>query len=51
MDFGLPTEVEEFRAEVRSFLAQHVTSGVIERAHTTGTFHDQELHQAMAAEG
>ena len=51
MDFSLPAEIEEFRAEVRNFLTEHVTSDVIERAHATGTFHDQGLHLAMAAEG
>jgi len=51
MDFSLPAEVETFRAEVRAFLAEHVTDEVIERAHTTGTIHDAELHKQMAAEG
>lgn len=51
MDFSLPPGVESFRAEVRTFLAEHVTDDVIERAHTTGTVHDWDLHREMAAQG
>jgi hypothetical protein len=51
MDFSLPTEVEAFRAEVRAFLAEHVTDEVVETAHRTGTVHDWGLHRSMAAEG
>jgi len=51
MEFSLPPEVEAFRADVRTFLAAHVTDDVIERAHTTGTMHDWELHREMAAQG
>jgi alkylation response protein AidB-like acyl-CoA dehydrogenase len=51
MDFSLPPEVEEFRSEVRAFLAEHVTEEVIERAHATGTFHDWGLHRKIAAQG
>ncbi len=51
MDFRLPPEVQEFRAEVRSFLDEHVTEQVIERAHETGTIHDWGLHEQMAEQG
>jgi len=51
MEFSLPPEVEQFRTEVRAFLAANVTDEVIERAHRTGTFHDRQLHAKMAAEG
>jgi hypothetical protein len=51
MDFSLPPEVVEFRAEVRAFLAENVTDEIIERAHSTGTIHDNGLHHKMAAEG
>ena len=51
MDFALPPEVEQFRTEVRAFLAEHVTDDVIERAHDTGTVHDWGLHRKMAAAG
>jgi alkylation response protein AidB-like acyl-CoA dehydrogenase len=51
MDFSLPPEVESFRTEVRTFLAEHVTDDVIEQAHTTGTMHNWDLHRDMAAQG
>ncbi|MCU1452453.1 MAG: uncharacterized protein JWN46_599 [Acidimicrobiales bacterium] len=51
IDFRLGPEVEAFRAEVRSFLAEHVTDEVIEAAHRTGTIHDWGLHRKMAAQG
>ena len=50
-DFRLGPEVEAFRNEVRAFLADHVTSEVIETAHRTGTIHDGGLHKAMADAG
>lgn len=50
-DFRLGPEVAAFRDEVRSFLADHVTDEVIERAHDTGTIHDWGLHRAMADAG
>ncbi|MCU1351917.1 MAG: uncharacterized protein JWM05_1126 [Acidimicrobiales bacterium] len=51
IDFRLGPEVEAFRAEVRAFLAEHVTDEVIEAAHRTGTIHDWGLHRKMAAQG
>jgi alkylation response protein AidB-like acyl-CoA dehydrogenase len=50
-DFRLGADVEAFRAEVRAFLAEHVTDEVIETAHRTGTIHDWDLHRKMAAAG
>jgi alkylation response protein AidB-like acyl-CoA dehydrogenase len=50
-DFRLGPDVERFRAEVRTFLAEHVTDEVIETAHRTGTIHDNGLHTAMADAG
>jgi alkylation response protein AidB-like acyl-CoA dehydrogenase len=50
-DFRLGPDVEAFRAEVRAFLAEHVTDEVIETAHHTGTIHDHGLHKAMADAG
>jgi alkylation response protein AidB-like acyl-CoA dehydrogenase len=50
-DFRLGPEVEAFRAEVRAFLAEHVTEEVIETAHHTGTIHDWGLHTKMAEAG
>ncbi len=50
-DFRLGTDVEAFRDEVRSFLAEHVTDDVVEQAYRTGTVHNWDLHRAMAAQG
>ncbi len=50
-DFRLGPDVESFRDEVRSFLAEHVTADVVEKAHRTGTIHDAGLHKAMADAG
>jgi len=50
-DFRLGPDVEAFRTEVRTFLAEHVTDEVIETAHRTGTIHDHGLHEAMAHAG
>ncbi|MEY2431721.1 MAG: hypothetical protein QOC92_1446 [Acidimicrobiaceae bacterium] len=47
----LDAAVEEFRAEVRGFLAEHLTEEIIEQAHATGTMHDDGLHRAIAAQG
>ncbi|QXC62961.1 acyl-CoA dehydrogenase family protein [Aquihabitans sp. G128] len=50
-DFRLGAEVLDFRREVREFLGRHVTPEVIERAHHTGTIHDNGLHAVMAEAG
>ena len=50
-DFALGPDVERFRAEVRAFLTEHVTTEVIETAHRSGTIHDNGLHRAMADAG
>ncbi|MEZ5177829.1 MAG: acyl-CoA dehydrogenase family protein [Acidimicrobiales bacterium] len=50
-DFRLGPDVEQYRGEVRAFLAEHVTDEIIERAHHTGTIHDNGLHRAMADAG
>ena len=50
MDFSFPPDVEAFRAEVRSFLDEHLTEEMIEATHD-GTIHAPELHAAMAAKG
>ena len=47
----LEPSVESFRQEVRSFLAEHLTDEIIERAHETGTMHNDALHRAIAARG
>ena len=47
----LEPSVEAFRQEVRAFLDEHLTAEIIERAHETGTMHDDGLHRAIAARG
>ena len=47
----LEPSAEAFRQEVRSFLAEHLTDEIVERAHATGTMHDDALHRAIAARG
>ena len=47
----LSASAEAFRAEVRAFLAQHLTQEIIERAHETGTMHDDGLHRAISEAG
>jgi alkylation response protein AidB-like acyl-CoA dehydrogenase len=51
MDFRFAPETEAFRAEVRAFLAEHLTRDIVERALTTGTMHDWGLHRAICERG
>ena len=51
MDFRFDPETEAFRAEVRAFIAEHLTPEIVERAHTTGTMHDWGFHKALCDRG
>ena len=51
MDFAINPEVAAFAAEVREFLAEHLTGEMRRRMHRTGTNHDWDLHRAIAARG
>jgi alkylation response protein AidB-like acyl-CoA dehydrogenase len=51
MDFRLGSKSDSFRAEVRSFLDEHLSPEVTERAHRTGTMHDKDFHRALGAQG
>jgi hypothetical protein len=51
MDFRLGSKSDSFRTEVRSFLDEHLSPEVIERAHRTGTMHDRDFHRALGAQG
>ncbi len=51
MDFRVDPETEAFRAEVRDFIADHLTREVVERALTSGTMHDWGFHQALCERG
>ena len=50
MDFALPAQAEAFRAEVREFLAEHLTGEMI-AATRDGTIHSEALHRAIAERG
>lgn len=51
MDFRLGERSDAFAAEVSDFLADHWDAAGIEQAHRTGTYHDWELHRALAEKG
>jgi len=51
MEFATSDEVASFAAEVRQFLAEHLTAETREQMHRTGTVHDWALHRAIAARG
>ena len=51
MDFSLGDRAEFFRDEVRNFLAEHLTTEVVERMHSTGTFDDKDFNVALAEAG
>ncbi|MEY2432755.1 MAG: hypothetical protein QOC92_2480, partial [Acidimicrobiaceae bacterium] len=40
-----------FRAEVRAFVAEHLSEEIRERVHLTGTVHDWGFHRALADRG
>jgi alkylation response protein AidB-like acyl-CoA dehydrogenase len=51
MDFTFSEQAERFRAELRSFIEEHMTAEVSEQVHDTGTVHDWGLHRALAERG
>lgn len=51
MDFDPGPQVDELRAEVRAFLADHVRPGVHEDMEETGTHHDPDFARALGARG
>ena len=51
MDFRFEPETEAFRAEVRAFVAEHLTPEIVERAYASGTMHDWGFHQALCGRG
>jgi len=51
MDFRFAPETERFRAEVRAFIAEHLTREVVEGAFATGTMHDWGFHKALCERG
>ena len=51
MDFDLGEDIAVLRAEVRKFLAEHVTDELLERVHRTGTWHDRDFARALGERG
>ncbi len=51
MDFRLGPESEQFRSEVRAFVAEHLSDEAVERVHRTGTAHDWDFYRALGAKG
>ena len=51
IDFRLPERVEEFRAEVREFVEEHIDDGMAERIYRSGVSHDPDFSRALAARG
>jgi alkylation response protein AidB-like acyl-CoA dehydrogenase len=51
IDFTVDDATDAFRREVRTFIAEHLTDDVIERAHATGTMHDATFHRALCERG
>ncbi len=49
MDFDWTPQAEEFRTEVRAFLAEHLPEEVSERLHETGESHDPDFVRALGA--
>jgi alkylation response protein AidB-like acyl-CoA dehydrogenase len=51
MDFSLSPGAIEFRAEVKAFIADHLTTEVVDQMHATGTFNDKAFNAALADAG
>jgi alkylation response protein AidB-like acyl-CoA dehydrogenase len=51
MEFTWPADVEALRAEVRDFLAEHLTPDLAERTYVTGVSHDDAFCRALGARG
>ena len=50
MDWSFPPEAEEFRNEVKAFIAEHLTDDVINSTHD-GTIHNWDFHKKIAERG
>jgi alkylation response protein AidB-like acyl-CoA dehydrogenase len=51
MDFSLSPSAVDFRAEVKAFIAEHLTAEVVDQMHATGTFNDKAFNAALADAG
>ena len=50
MDWSFPSEAEDFRIEVKEFIAEHLTEDVISSTHD-GTIHNWDFHKKIAERG
>ena len=51
MDFRPGEEVEVLRSEVRAFVAEHLTTDMLELMERTGTIYDRDFSLAMGQRG
>ena len=51
MDFSLSPGAVDFRAAVKAFIAEHLTTEVVDQMHATGTFNDKAFNAALADAG
>ena len=51
MDFSLSPGAVDFRAAVKAFIAEHLTTEVVDQMHATGTFNDKTFNAALADAG
>jgi len=51
VDFAFSDDLEEFRRQVKNFLARELSEEMLERCLTSGTLHDDSFHRALAAQG
>ncbi len=51
MDFSLSPSAVDFRAEVKAFIAEHLTAEVVDQMHATCTFNDKAFNAALADAG
>ena len=51
MDFSLSPGAIDFRAAVKAFIAEHLTTEVVDQMHATGTFNDKAFNAALADAG
>ena len=51
MDFAVDDRAERFRAEIREFVAQHLTPEMRQRMLDTGSQHDWDFYRALSEQG
>ena len=51
MDFTLSPRAAEFRSNVKVFIAENLTTDVVDAMHASGTFNDKAFNAALADAG